>query len=62
NDVTIERAEVEHSIILAAATIRDLDARMEASLIGKNVELRRNNALPKAYRFMVGDNSEIALL
>lgn len=61
-DVTIERAEVEHSIILESSTICDLDARMEASLIGKNVELRRNNALPKAYRFMIGDNSEIALL
>ena len=61
-NVTIERAEVEHSIILSSATIRDLDARIEASLIGKNVELRRNHALPKAYRFIVGDNSEIALL
>lgn len=61
-NVTIERAEVEHSIILEASTICDLDARMEASLIGKNVELKRNNALPKAYRFMIGDNSEVALL
>ena len=36
--------------------------RMEASLIGSNVSLRRNNALPKAYRFMIGDNSEIQIL
>ena len=33
--------------------------RMEASLIGRNVAITRSNSLPKAYRFMVGDNSEI---
>ena len=30
-DVTIERAELEHSIVLSGSTIRDLDARIEAS-------------------------------
>jgi glucose-1-phosphate thymidylyltransferase len=61
-NVTIERAEVEHSIVMADSTIADLQGRMEASLIGRNVELRRNNARPQAYRFMVGDNSEIQIL
>jgi glucose-1-phosphate thymidylyltransferase len=60
--VTIERAEVEHSIVLGGSTISDLAGRMEASLIGRNVSLRRNHALPKAYRFMIGDNSEVQLL
>ena len=60
-DVTIERSEVEHSIILAGARISDLSYRMEASLIGRNVVLERSNSLPTAYRFMVGDNSEIRL-
>ena len=36
DDVTIEHAELEHSIVLSGSTIRDLDARIEASLIGKN--------------------------
>jgi glucose-1-phosphate thymidylyltransferase len=61
-NVTIERAEVEHSIVMADSSISDLAGRMEASLIGRNVLLRRNHALPKAYRFMVGDNSEIQIL
>ncbi len=60
-DVTIERSEVEHSIVLAGARISDLSYRMEASLIGRNVVITRSNSLPKAYRFMVGDNSEIQL-
>jgi glucose-1-phosphate thymidylyltransferase len=61
-NVTIERAEVEHSIIMADSQIRDLAGRMEASLIGSHVSIRRNNALPKAYRFMIGENSEIDIL
>jgi glucose-1-phosphate thymidylyltransferase len=61
-DVTIERSEVEHSIIMSGSTICDLGGRMEASLIGSHVSLRRNNAFPKAYRFMIGDNSEIEIL
>ncbi len=62
DDVTIEKAEVEHSIILSGATISNLGGRMEASLLGRNVKLERNNAMPRAYRFMVGDNSEIGIL
>jgi glucose-1-phosphate thymidylyltransferase len=61
-NVTIERAEVEHSIIMADSKICDLAGRMEASLIGSHVSIRRNNAMPKAYRFMIGENSEIDIL
>ncbi len=60
-NVTIERSEVEHSIVMSDSTIADLGGRMEASLIGSHVSLRRNNVLPRAYRFMIGDNSEIQL-
>jgi glucose-1-phosphate thymidylyltransferase len=60
-NVTIERSEIEHSIVLAGSCISDLESRMEASLIGRNVTLERSNSRPKAYRFMVGDNSEIRL-
>jgi glucose-1-phosphate thymidylyltransferase len=61
-NVTIDRAEIEHSIVMADSTIQDLGGRMEASLIGCNVTLRRNNALPRAYRFVVGEDSEIQIL
>jgi len=60
-NVTIERSEIEHSIVLAGSCIADLDSRMEASLIGRNVTLERSNSRPKAYRFMVGDNCEIRI-
>ena len=61
-DVTIEKAELEHSIVLSGSTIRDLEYRIEASLIGKNVRIGRGPALPKAYRFVVGDNADVQIL
>ena len=36
---TIERAEVEHSILLAECLVHDLDVRIEASLLGRNVRV-----------------------
>jgi len=59
---TIERAEVEHSILLDGCTVSDLDGRMESSLLGRNVTIHRGDGQPKAYRFMVGDESEIGIL
>jgi glucose-1-phosphate thymidylyltransferase len=61
-DVTIEHAELEHSIVLSGSTVRDLDARIEASIIGKNATIARSPAVPKAHRFVIGDNSEINIL
>jgi glucose-1-phosphate thymidylyltransferase len=61
-DCVIERAEVEHSILLTGSSVRDLDGRMESSLLGRNVHIARDQRQPRAYRFMVGDNSEIGIL
>jgi glucose-1-phosphate thymidylyltransferase len=61
-DVQIEKAELEHSIVLSGSTIRDLEYRIEASLIGRNVHIGRGPALPKAYRFVVGDNADVQIL
>jgi glucose-1-phosphate thymidylyltransferase len=59
---TISGSEVEHSILLAGATVSDLHGRMESSLLGRNVTVRRGDRQPRAYRFLVGDNSDIAIL
>jgi glucose-1-phosphate thymidylyltransferase len=58
----ITSAEVEHSILLSGCTVCDLDGRMESSLLGRNVTVRRGERQPRAYRFMVGDNSDISIL
>jgi glucose-1-phosphate thymidylyltransferase len=59
---TIQNAEVEHSILLAGSSVRDLAGRMESSLLGRNVKIGRDHRQPRAYRFLVGDNSEIGIL
>jgi glucose-1-phosphate thymidylyltransferase len=59
---TIAGAEVEHSILLAGASICGLDGRIESSLLGRNVTVRKGDRQPRAYRFMVGDNSDISIL
>jgi glucose-1-phosphate thymidylyltransferase len=59
---TIQNAEVEHSILLAGSSVQDLAGRMESSLLGRNVKIGRDQRQPRAYRFLVGDNSEIGIL
>jgi glucose-1-phosphate thymidylyltransferase len=59
--VTIERSEVEHSIVLAGCVIADLDSRMEASLLGRNVKLTRSESIPRTISMIIGDRSEITL-
>jgi glucose-1-phosphate thymidylyltransferase len=58
----VEGAEVEHSILLEGSSVRGLQGRMESSLLGRNVAISRDDRQPRAYRFMVGDNSEIGIL
>jgi glucose-1-phosphate thymidylyltransferase len=62
DDVEICKAELEHSIVLAGSSIKDLEYRIEASLIGRDVRIRRGPALPRAYRFVVGDSSDVQIL
>jgi glucose-1-phosphate thymidylyltransferase len=61
NDVEIRDAEIEHSIVLEGSVITDLVNRIEDSLIGKNVRIYRIPVKPSAYRFMLGDNSEVGI-
>lgn len=60
--VVVEQAEIEHSIILENSRICRLGARMADSLIGRDCVIARSDALPAAYRFMVGDSSQIGIL
>ncbi|MBO9542054.1 glucose-1-phosphate thymidylyltransferase [bacterium] len=61
-NVTITNAEIEHSIILSGSSILDINGRIVDSLLGKNVEVTRGELKPKAYRLMVGDNSQFSIV
>jgi glucose-1-phosphate thymidylyltransferase len=58
-DVEVRDSEIEHSIVLEGSCIHDLGTRVADSLIGKNVKINRVPIKPSAYRFMLGDNSEV---
>jgi glucose-1-phosphate thymidylyltransferase len=60
-DAEVRDSEIEHSIVLEGSSISNLSARIEDSLIGKNVRIYRLPVKPSAYRFMLGDNSEVGI-
>ncbi len=60
-NVEIRDSEIEHSIVLEGSSISNLANRVEDSLIGKNVRIYRVPMKPSAYRFMLGDNSEVGI-
>ena len=57
----IRNSELEHSIVLENSKILDVTSKIEDSLIGKEVVIRRSDEMPKALRFMLGDRSEVQL-
>ena len=63
---SIERSEVEHSILLSGSSVSDLGARMEASLLGRNAVLARGDGLPKTLpddrRRQLGDRDPVKVL
>jgi glucose-1-phosphate thymidylyltransferase len=61
-DVTIEGAEVEHSIVLAGARIRRPGQRLESSLVGEGATVARDFALGSSLRVRVGERTEVRLV
>jgi glucose-1-phosphate thymidylyltransferase len=57
----IVKTEIEHSIVLEGSEIMDIGGRVDESLIGRDVRIYKCPPKPLAYRFMVGDKSEIGL-
>jgi glucose-1-phosphate thymidylyltransferase len=60
-DVEIFDSEIEHSIILQSCKIRSIHRRIEGSLVGRNVKIYEAPPRPKAFRFMLGDNSVVGV-
>lgn len=62
HDVTVEDAEIEHSIVLEHSEIRGIAGRIADSLIGRNAKLARSSIKPTAHKLTLGDYSDIGLL
>jgi glucose-1-phosphate thymidylyltransferase len=59
-DCLIADSEIEYSIVLRGASIRGV-RRIEASLIGRDVQVTPAPAVPKAHRFVLGDHSRVQI-
>ena len=56
----LERTEIEHSVVLERCQVRDIP-RIDGSLLGRDVEIGRAGRKPAAYRFMLGDHSQVGI-
>ena len=59
-DCAITDSEIEYSIVLGGASIEGV-RRVEASLIGRHVEVTPAPRVPKAHRLVLGDNSKVQI-
>ena len=62
HNVVVENAEIEHSVILEFSKIRDIEARIQDSLIGRDVVITRSPIKPKALKLTLGDHSQLGIL
>ena len=54
----VANSEIEHSVVMADSIIVDIP-RLEDSLIGREAEITRSQARPRALRLMVGDHCQV---
>ena len=60
-EVLVEGAEIEHSVILSGACISHLSGRLEASVVGPKSKVFRDFRLPRALRLTLGEGAEVSL-
>jgi len=60
--VTVENSEIEHSMILEYSHIKDIERRIQDSLIGRYVNIHRSPIKPKAHKLTLGDHSQVGIL
>ena len=60
DDCLVARCEVEFSVLLERCTVRDV-ARLEGSLLGRDVQVTRTERRPAAHRLNLGDHSRVEI-
>ena len=61
DDVTVNDAELEYSVVGSGSSISHIGTRIQASLIGEDVVLTGHDGRPSTHRLIVGDESRIEL-
>ncbi|MBI1280369.1 MAG: glucose-1-phosphate thymidylyltransferase [Anaerolineaceae bacterium] len=61
DNVTIENSEVEASIVMKNCTIRNIQGRIDSSLLADNAQLSSAIHMPATHRFVLAENSYVQL-
>ena len=61
-DCRLEHCEVEYSILMDRVQVKEIDVRIEGSLLGNDVEILRSTGKPRVQRFILGEQSRIELI
>jgi glucose-1-phosphate thymidylyltransferase len=61
DEVRLIDAEIEYAVVGARTVIRDVASRIQASLIGEEVEIASAGARPSTHQLTVGDKSRLIL-
>lgn len=61
NNVTIENSEIECSVIMEGSTIRNVEKRIDRSIVGKNVVINVTAQSPHTHKFILGDQSYLEI-
>jgi glucose-1-phosphate thymidylyltransferase len=61
DNVTIENSEIEASIVMKNCTIRNIQGRIDSSLLADNAQLLSASHMPATHRFVLAENSYVQL-
>jgi glucose-1-phosphate thymidylyltransferase len=62
NDVHVENAEIESSIVMNKCTIKDINGRIDRSLLADNAQVMSSQHMPLTYRFVLAENTYVEVL
>jgi len=61
NNVNIENSEIECSVIMEGSTIKNVEKRIDRSIVGKNVIINVTAQSPHTHKFLLGDQSHLEI-
>jgi len=61
DNVFIENSEIECSVIMEGATIKNIEKRIDRSIVGRNVVIEKFDRSPRTYKFILGDQSYVEI-
>ncbi|MBN2619508.1 glucose-1-phosphate thymidylyltransferase [candidate division WOR-3 bacterium] len=61
NNAVIENSEIECSVIMEGALLKNVEKRIDRSIIGKNAVINVTDQSPRTHKFILGDQSYIEI-